>query len=111
MTPSSRDGAVIPESRRLIRDPGPVRRTLSPLALDPGSARFALGRDDKGEVGSIGTDQTIELEASGSAEAMARQKAEAAELQRLRRENARLKEENEILHNASAFLARRAGKT
>ncbi len=42
MTPSSRDDAVIPESRRLIRDPGPVRRTLGPLARDPGSARFAM---------------------------------------------------------------------
>ena len=53
----------------------------------------------------------LELEASGSAEAMARQKAEAAELQRLRRENARLREENEILQKASAFFARRADKT
>ena len=52
----------------------------------------------------------LELEASGSAEAMAHQKAEAAELQRLRRENARLREENEILQKASAFFARRADK-
>ena len=46
--------------------------------------------------------------AAGSAEALARQKAEAAELQRLKRENERLEEEEEveILKKAAAFLAR-----
>ena len=46
--------------------------------------------------------------AAGSAEALARQKAEAAELARLRRENKRLEQENEILRRAAAFLAREA---
>ena len=46
--------------------------------------------------------------AAGSAEALARQKAEAAELARLRRENKRLEQENEILKRAAAFLARQA---
>ena len=46
--------------------------------------------------------------AAGSAEAPARQKAEAAELARLRRENKRLEQENEILKRAAAFLAREA---
>jgi transposase len=41
--------------------------------------------------------------AAGSAEALARQKAEAAELARLRRENKRLEQENEILRRAAAF--------
>ena len=41
--------------------------------------------------------------AAGSAEALARQKAELA---RLRRENKRLEEEVEILKKAAAFLAR-----
>ena len=46
--------------------------------------------------------------AAGSAEALARQKAEAAELTRLRREVGRLEQENEILRRAAAFLAREA---
>ena len=44
--------------------------------------------------------------AAGSAEALARQKAEAAELVRLKRENKRLEEEVEILKKAAAFFAR-----
>ena len=42
--------------------------------------------------------------AAGSAEALARQKAEAAELARLRREVKRLEQENEILRRAAAFM-------
>ena len=44
--------------------------------------------------------------AAGSAEALARRKAEQAETQRLRRENKRLEEEVEILKKAAAFSAR-----
>ena len=46
--------------------------------------------------------------AAGSAEALARQKAEAIELARLRREVKRLEQENEILKRAAAFFAREA---
>ena len=46
--------------------------------------------------------------AAGSAEVLARQKAEAAELGRLRREVKRLEQENEILKRAAAFFAREA---
>ena len=46
--------------------------------------------------------------AAGSAEAVARQKAETAELARLRREVKRLGQENEILKRAAAFFAREA---
>jgi transposase len=46
--------------------------------------------------------------AAGSAEAVARQKAETAELARRRREVKRLEQENEILKRAAAFFAREA---
>ena len=52
----------------------------------------------------------LEQQAAGSAEALAAQKADATELQRLRRENKRLAEENEILQKASVFFAKRAEK-
>jgi len=44
----------------------------------------------------------LELAAAGSTEAMRRQKAEAAELADLRRENRRLREEVEVMRKASA---------
>ncbi len=52
----------------------------------------------------------LEQQAAGSAAALARQKADAAELQRLRRDNKRLSEEVEILRKASIFFAARAEK-
>ena len=45
-----------------------------------------------------------------SIDALARQKSDAAELMRLKEENNRLEEENEILQKASAFFAQRVGK-
>ncbi len=47
----------------------------------------------------------LELEAAGSAPASARHQAEADERMRLRRETKRLAEGNEILRQASAFVA------
>ena len=44
--------------------------------------------------------------AAGSAEALVTRRAEAAETQRLKRENKRLEEEVEILRKAAAFFAR-----
>ena len=52
----------------------------------------------------------LELEAAGSAAATAAQKAEAAELVQLRRDNKRLTEEVEVLRKASAFFAQWAIK-
>src|SRR3954462_12256226 len=42
--------------------------------------------------------------AAGSAEALAQREAEQAELQRLKREDRRLEQENEILERAAAFM-------
>ena len=53
----------------------------------------------------------LELEAAGSAAARAAQKAEAAELVQLRRDNKRLTEEVEVLRKASAFFAQWAAQT
>ena len=53
----------------------------------------------------------LEQAAAGSEAALSRQKADADELTRLRREVKRLSEENEILQKASAFFASKAGKT
>ena len=44
----------------------------------------------------------LELPAAGSATAIAQTKAEAAELARLRRDDRRLREENEVMREASA---------
>ena len=50
-----------------------------------------------------------EILAAGTAEALAKQKAEAAELVRVKREKRRLEQENEILKRAAAFFAREVG--
>ena len=55
--------------------------------------------------GQLSTWRTEYL-AAGSAEALAARKAEAAEMQRLKRENRRLEEENLILRKAAAFFAK-----
>ena len=52
-----------------------------------------------------------QTEAAGSMAALRRQQADAAELDRLRKENKRLKLENEILEKPFAFFASRAAKT
>ena len=55
--------------------------------------------------GQLSTWRTEHL-AAGSTEALAARKAEAAEMQRLKRENKRLEEENLILKKAAAFSAK-----
>ncbi len=52
----------------------------------------------------------LELLAAGSAAVMAKGQAEAGELAQLRRDNKRLKEENEVMRKASAFFAQWAAK-
>src|SRR5690349_10353664 len=48
----------------------------------------------------------LERQAAESAEAVMRRRAEATELQQLRRDNKRLQEENGILRKAPAFFAK-----
>ena len=55
--------------------------------------------------GQLSTWRTERL-AAGSAEALATRRAEEAEVQRLKRENKRLEEENLILRKAAAFFAK-----
>ncbi len=76
---------------------------------EPGATQGSVAR----ELGITGTQLKtwrLEIEAFGSAEAKRRQKADAAELEWLRKENKRLAQEVEILHKASAFFATRAVK-
>ena len=76
---------------------------------EPGATQGSVAK----ELGITGTQLKtwrLEIEAFGSAEAKRRQKADAAELDRLRKENKRLAQEVEILHKASAFFATRAVK-
>ncbi len=79
--------------------------------LDESGATYAGVAFDLGVTATQLKTWHLERAAAGSEEALARQKADAAELARLRRENKRLAEENEILQKASAFFAVRAGKT
>ena len=81
------------EAVRLLAESGrPLQAVAEELGVHPNQLR--TWRDER--------------LAAGSADALARQKAEAAELARLRRENKRLEQENEILKRAAAFLAREA---
>ena len=76
---------------------------------EPGATQGSVAA----ELGITGTQLKtwrLEIEAFGSAEAKRRQKSDAAELERLRKENKRLKEEVEILHKASSFFASRGVK-
>ena len=76
---------------------------------EPGATQGSVAREP-GITGTQLKTWRLEIEAFGSAEARRRQKADAAELARLRKENKRLTEEVEILHKASAFFATRAVK-
>lgn len=95
------------QSRRVFSDAfkaAAVERLYEPGATQGGVAK------ELGVSSSQLKTWRLEIEASGSAEAMRRQKADAAELAQLRRDNKRLKEEVEILQKASAFFASRAAK-
>ena len=76
---------------------------------EPGATQGSVAKK-RGITGTHLKTWRLEIEAFGSAEAKRRQKADAAELARLRKENKRLTEEVEILHKASTFFATRAVK-
>jgi transposase-like protein len=95
-----------------------TRRRFSPEYKGQSVARLSqLGATHASVAAELGVTPTqlktwrLELEAAGSVTAIATQKAEAAELAQLRRDNKRLKEEVEVLRKASAFFAQWAAKT
>lgn len=76
---------------------------------EPGATQTGVARE-LGVSASPLKGWRLELAAAGSAEAIRKQQAEAAELAELRRENRRLKEEVEVMRKASAFFAQWAAK-
>ena len=100
-----------------------TRRRFSPEYKEQSVARLSEpGATHSSVAAELGVTPTqlktwrLELEAAGSAAATAaqipiQQKAEAAELVQLRRDNKRLTEEVEVLRKASAFFAQWAAKT
>jgi transposase-like protein len=95
-----------------------TRRRFSPEYKEQSVARLSeRGATHTSVAAELGVTPTqlktwrLELEAAGSVTAIATQKAEAAELAQLRRDNKRLKEEVEVLRKASAFFAQWAAKT
>ncbi len=96
------------QSRRTFTDEfkaAAVGRLNKPGATQTGVAR------ELGVTSSQLKTWRLEIEAAGSMAALRRQQADAAELDRLRKESKRLELENEILEKASAFFASRAAKT
>jgi transposase len=76
-----------------------IKRVLDGRSLSEVATELGLS------TGQISTWRTEHL-AAGSAEALVQRKAEEAEMQRLRRDNKRLEEENQILRKAAAFFAK-----
>jgi transposase len=76
-----------------------IKRVLDGRSLSEVATELGLS------TGQISTWRTEHL-AAGSAEALVQRKAEEAERQRLRRDNKRLEEENQILRKAAAFFAK-----
>ena len=76
-----------------------VKRVLDGRGLSEVATELGLS------TGQLSSWRTEHL-AAGSAEALAQLKAEEAEMQRLRRDNKRLEEENQILRKAAAFFAK-----
>lgn len=76
---------------------------------EPGATQTGVARE-LGVSASQLKGWRLELAAAGSAEAIRKQQAEAAELAELRRENRRLKGEVEVMRKASAFFAQWAAK-
>ena len=95
-----------------------TRRRFSPEFKEQAVARMSEpGATQTSVAAEVGVTSSqlktwrLELEAAGSAAAIRQQKAEAAELAQLRRDNKRLREEVEVMRKASAFFAQWAAKT
>ena len=72
--------------------------------LEGGKGLSEVATELGSSTGQLSTWRSEHL-AAGSAEALAQRKAEEAEVQRLKRENRRLEEENLILRKAAAVFA------
>jgi transposase len=84
---------------------GGVQAQAVKRVLDGGKPLSEVATELGLSTGQLSAWRTEHL-AAGSAEALAQRKAEAAEMQRLKRENKRLEEENLILRKAAAFFAK-----
>jgi transposase len=73
--------------------------------LEGGKPLVEVAAELGASTGQLSTWRTEHL-AAGSADALAARKAEAAEMQRLKRENKRLEDENLILRKAAAVFAK-----
>lgn len=76
---------------------------------EPGATQGSVSKE-LGITGAQLKTWRLEIEAFWSTKAKWRQKADAAELEQLRKENKRLAQKVEILHKASTFFATRAVK-
>src|SRR3954464_14052478 len=83
-------------------------KTEAVKRLEESGGSWQEGADELGIHANQLRGWRTEQRAAGSAEALARQKAEAAELARLRRAVKRLEQENEILKRAAACCAKEA---
>ena len=93
------------ERRRRRRFTAEFKAQAVRRVLEGGKGLTEVATELGVSTGQLSTWRTEQL-AAGSAEALAARRAEEAEMQRLKRENRRLEEENLILRKAAAVFAK-----